>query len=239
MTRRTPVEKRGRSRAIDARSRAAHDSTFRCSTDSRNSPDANRLDDAAHPAASARAGDAPGKRLTPIGAVAGAATLILTSSAAQGVWAQSLFGQVFTPAPPDTETVIDRNAENEEADQERAEALRRVLNFDAGDTEGPVVLEADTIEYDPSGQFVVASGDVEVFYAGRTLRADELRYDGLNDTIDALGDIRVVNNDGSVLVADEAQFDFRDSRRVDPRRSSGSGGRSGPDRGGRGAARGR
>ena len=147
------------------------------------------------------------KRRAPIGAVAGAATLILAGGAAHDAAAQSLFGQVFTPAPPDTETVIERAADRERADQERNEALRRVLNLDSEAPGGPVVLEADKIEYDATGQFVVASGDVEVFYAGRSLRADEIRYDGVTDTIDALGDIRVVNNDGSVLVADEAKFD--------------------------------
>lgn len=68
-------------------------------------------------------------------------------------------------------------------------------------------LEADNISYDQETGIVRASGDVEVFYAGRVLRADAIVYDARADRISAQGDITVINPDGSVIVADEAEFD--------------------------------
>lgn len=75
--------------------------------------------------------------------------------------------------------------------------------------DGPAKLEADEITYDPDAEVVRASGDVQVFYGDRVLRADELVYDAKNDLISAKGNIRLINPDGSVLSADEAQFDSK------------------------------
>ncbi len=87
--------------------------------------------------------------------------------------------------------------------------LADTLVRQAQDQEGPAKLEADEIDYDPKNEVVRASGDVQVFFGGRVLRADELIYDAKNDEITARGAIRLVNPDGTVLVADEASFDSR------------------------------
>lgn len=126
---------------------------------------------------------------------------------ADPVAAQTFFGQLFTPAQPDVQTVIEGDADREAEQQRQDEALRRVLNLDSDATQGPVVLEANRIDYDPETEVVIASGNVSVFYAERSLRADEIRYDAAADKIEAKGAIKVVNTDGSVISADEAAFD--------------------------------
>ncbi len=68
-------------------------------------------------------------------------------------------------------------------------------------------LEADNISYDSETGIVRASGNVEIFYAGRILRADAIVYDARSNRISAQGDITVINPDGSIIVADEAEFD--------------------------------
>lgn len=78
-----------------------------------------------------------------------------------------------------------------------------------GQTQDAATLEADQIEFDSVNEVVVASGNVEVFYAGRVLRADQITYDQKTDTITAEGEITIVNTDGSVLAADSAEFDSR------------------------------
>lgn len=88
------------------------------------------------------------------------------------------------------------------------EGMQRMIAIDQGD-EGPATLEADRIVYDPDTEIVRATGNVEVFYGGRALRADELVYDAQNDRITAKGEITVVNPDGSVIVADNAEFDSK------------------------------
>ena len=117
--------------------------------------------------------------------------------------AASATAQTFTPAPPDTSSVIERQNQRDE----REDALREVLNLNGDEANGPVTLEADSIEYQPAGEVVIASGDVQIFFGGRALQADMIVYSGKQDKITATGNLKVINSDGSVLVADEAEFD--------------------------------
>lgn len=71
-------------------------------------------------------------------------------------------------------------------------------------------LVADRISVDPAGR-VTATGNVEVFYQGRQLRAREVSYDRNGDQLTILGPITVTDNDGSTFSADAAQLD-RDLR---------------------------
>ncbi len=71
-------------------------------------------------------------------------------------------------------------------------------------------LVADSITVDPSGS-VSASGNVEVFYQGTRLTATRIRYSRRGDQLTIIGPIRITDQDGTVLLASEAQLD-RDLR---------------------------
>ncbi|MBX2856298.1 MAG: LPS assembly protein LptD [Rhodobacteraceae bacterium] len=124
-------------------------------------------------------------------------------TALAGLPASPVTAQTFTPAPPDASSVLDRQNQKDE----REDALREVLNLNGDEANGPVTLEADSIEYQPAGQVVIANGDVQIFFGGRALQADMIIYSGKQDKITATGNIKVINADGSVLVADAAEFD--------------------------------
>lgn len=77
-----------------------------------------------------------------------------------------------------------------------------------GEIEGePVTLEADVVDYDESGRTITAQGDVEARYEGRILRADQVVYNLDAGTIRALGNVQVVERDGSVTYADQIEVD--------------------------------
>ncbi len=71
-------------------------------------------------------------------------------------------------------------------------------------------LIADQIQVDPSGR-VTATGNVEIFYRGTRLTAQEVSYDQTGDRLTILGPIRITDEDGTVIIADQADLD-RDLR---------------------------
>lgn len=73
--------------------------------------------------------------------------------------------------------------------------------------EQPVLasLVADRINVDPSGQ-ITASGNVVVYYDGRTLTASSVRYEQDGDVLTITGPIRVTDGSGTILVADQAEL---------------------------------
>jgi len=70
-----------------------------------------------------------------------------------------------------------------------------------------VTLEADTLTQDEAGGLIIAEGDVQARYQGRTLRADRVIYDTNAHTIHAIGKVEMVDAAGSVQYADEIQVD--------------------------------
>ncbi len=68
-------------------------------------------------------------------------------------------------------------------------------------------LEAEQFEDDDATSTVIARGAVEARYQGRTIRAQELRYDRRSGRVLARGDVRIVNPDGTVQFADEVDLD--------------------------------
>jgi LPS-assembly protein len=68
-------------------------------------------------------------------------------------------------------------------------------------------MEADLVVRDGTNKVTTASGDVEVRYQGRTLRAQELVYDEAKSTITANGDVQTINADGTVEFADKVTLD--------------------------------
>jgi LPS-assembly protein len=80
------------------------------------------------------------------------------------------------------------------------------FNINAGSAED-AILEADQIDYDANTEVVRARGDVQVFSGDHVLRANEIVYDSRSETIEAFGEITLTKVDGSVIVADSAEFD--------------------------------
>ncbi|MEM6386352.1 MAG: LPS assembly protein LptD [Pseudomonadota bacterium] len=71
-------------------------------------------------------------------------------------------------------------------------------------------LIADSIAVDPAGS-VTARGNVEVFYQGTRLTAEQVTYARDGDQLTITGPIRITDRDGTVLLADAAEMD-RDLR---------------------------
>lgn len=76
-----------------------------------------------------------------------------------------------------------------------------------GLAEGQLFMEADVVTRDDETKIATASGDVEVRYQGRTLRARELIYDEAKGVMRAKGDTVIINSDGSFEYADEIVLD--------------------------------
>jgi LPS-assembly protein len=72
--------------------------------------------------------------------------------------------------------------------------------------EGPVLLFAREVRYEPDEDVVIAEGDVEILRGERRMLADSVRYDRTNDRIEALGNITLVEPGGEILYADRVVF---------------------------------
>jgi LPS-assembly protein len=70
-----------------------------------------------------------------------------------------------------------------------------------------VILEADLLIDDQTAKTITAEGNVEVFYQGRTLRAQRLVYDLNTATIRATGGVEIVGADGTAQYAEEIEVD--------------------------------
>ena len=66
-------------------------------------------------------------------------------------------------------------------------------------------LVADRVVADPSGR-LTADGGVEVFYQGRTLRAQTIVYDRTTDRLIITGPIVLVDGDNAIIVASQADL---------------------------------
>jgi len=73
----------------------------------------------------------------------------------------------------------------------------------AGETRaGPVLLKADSVRHDRELGIVIAKGNVEVNQGDRVLLADSVTYNQRTDTLDANGNIILVEPTGDVIFAD-------------------------------------
>jgi len=82
----------------------------------------------------------------------------------------------------------------------------------AADSSGPVTFTAEEVEYDRERGVVSARGRVEAWQGERLLRADRFTYDRNTGIATARGNVQLLEPDGSVLFADEAELKdrFRD-----------------------------
>lgn len=76
-----------------------------------------------------------------------------------------------------------------------------------GLAEGQLYMEADQVARNDDTKVTTATGDVEVRYQGRTLRAQQLIYDEASGVMRAKGDTVIINSDGSFEYADEIVLD--------------------------------
>lgn len=68
-------------------------------------------------------------------------------------------------------------------------------------------LEADTLVRDEKDGPVIARGEVEARYRGRTIRAQEITYDRSTGKATARGQVTIVDADGTVETAEEVNLD--------------------------------
>jgi len=74
------------------------------------------------------------------------------------------------------------------------------------------LLSSDAIDYDQKKDVVVASGNVELTAPAQTLLGQQVSVDNINNVLAAPAPISIVDKDGNVFYAQEAQLskDFRD-----------------------------
>ncbi|MDB5376698.1 MAG: LPS-assembly protein LptD [Rubritepida sp.] len=79
-------------------------------------------------------------------------------------------------------------------------------------TQEPVTFTADEVEYDRDRERVIARGHVEAWQGGRFLRADSFTYDRNTRIAVVQGNVQIIEADGQVYYADEAELGegFRD-----------------------------
>jgi LPS-assembly protein len=74
------------------------------------------------------------------------------------------------------------------------------------DENAPVTFTADELEYDREGGIVTARGRVEAWQGERFLRADMFSYDRNSGEVRVRGNVELLDPDGQVLFADEAEL---------------------------------
>ncbi len=78
---------------------------------------------------------------------------------------------------------------------------------DDGLDEDSFYLEADSVIQDDKNKIVTAEGQVEVRYRGRILRAQTLTYAQDTGVVTAMGEVTVINPDGTAQFADQIVLD--------------------------------
>ena len=68
------------------------------------------------------------------------------------------------------------------------------------------LIHADILSYIPEENLVVASGNVEISQDGRILLADKLTYNQVTTVVEAIGNVSMLEPDGSVFFANNVQL---------------------------------
>jgi LPS-assembly protein len=74
------------------------------------------------------------------------------------------------------------------------------------DAKQPAFIEADEMQYDEKNGIMRAIGHVEIIQGGRVLLADEVIYNQRTNSVDAKGDISLLEADGTIVFAEEAEL---------------------------------
>lgn len=83
--------------------------------------------------------------------------------------------------------------------------LSSVSYVAAQENSDPATLIADKVQFDGSGR-LVARGNVQVFYRGRTLTATQVIYHEATDTLEISGPITVMEPDGTIIRGESADI---------------------------------
>jgi len=75
------------------------------------------------------------------------------------------------------------------------------------ETSQPVIVEADNIYQDENSNTVIAEGSVQASYEGRILKADKVIYNRDTERVHAIGNVVIVDPDGSQRFAREVEVD--------------------------------
>ncbi|WP_208975938.1 LPS-assembly protein LptD [Pseudovibrio exalbescens] len=80
------------------------------------------------------------------------------------------------------------------------------------DTSQPMLLEARTLRYDFDNDVITAAGSVDIYFDEYTLEADRVVYNRKTGRFSALGNVRMTEPDGNLILTDELELsdDFRD-----------------------------
>nr|WP_051048815.1 LPS-assembly protein LptD [Rhodopseudomonas sp. B29] len=87
--------------------------------------------------------------------------------------------------------------------------------------DGQMLVQATTVNYDYNNQRVAAVGNVQMYYNGTSVEADQLVYDQKTKRLRAEGNVRMTDADGKITYAnsldlsDDYRDGFVDSLRVD------------------------
>jgi LPS-assembly protein len=113
---------------------------------------------------------------------------------------------------------------------ERALAQAGLLHFPprppqpkpaAQPTDAPMLLQAAEIKYDYTNNTVSAVGNVQIYYNGSTVEADEVIYDQKTKRLQARGNVRLTEDDGKITygqlidLTDDYRDGFVDSLRLE------------------------
>ncbi|MBV1702382.1 MAG: LPS-assembly protein LptD [Hyphomicrobiales bacterium] len=81
-----------------------------------------------------------------------------------------------------------------------------------GKTPDRMLLNADTLTYNKDTNVATAEGHVRMYYQGRALQADEVRYDRAKNRVYAMGHAKLTDADGTVSYANKFDLtdDFKD-----------------------------
>jgi LPS-assembly protein len=77
------------------------------------------------------------------------------------------------------------------------------------DRDAPVTFTADEVEYDRETGVVTARGNVEAWQGERFLRADNFTYDRNTGVVRVSGHVQLIDEQGQVMFADEAELKDR------------------------------
>ena len=88
-----------------------------------------------------------------------------------------------------------------------AHAVHAQSEADAPVQTPQVTLDADNIFVDEVNNTVIAEGRVEAKYEGRIMRADRLEYNRNTDKVRAIGNVVIIDPDGSQRFAEEIETD--------------------------------
>ncbi|SDU16651.1 LPS-assembly protein LptD [Stappia sp. ES.058] len=80
------------------------------------------------------------------------------------------------------------------------------------DQSEPLLLEADELRYDFDRDLISANGDVQIYYGGNTVEANQVEFDRKQNRLRANGNVRLTEPNGNVLRASSMELseDLRD-----------------------------